>query len=93
MPRHHVSRRTFLGEALCMCGVGPALLHGKHEATPATQDFSPIRSPLPNPYMEDGKPVVVMVRGTEFPAMFDKGMEILGGFTPFGTDKSVVVKP
>jgi uncharacterized protein (DUF362 family) len=76
-----------------MCGAGSAFLHGKHKRTPPAQGLLPIRSQLPNPYTEGGKPVVVLVRGTEFPAMFDKGMEILGGFAPFGTDKSVVVKP
>ena len=43
--------------------------------------------------MEKGKPIVVIVRGTAFPAMLSKGMEILGGFTKFGTGKSVIVKP
>ena len=43
--------------------------------------------------MENGKPIVVIVRGTEFPAMLAKGMEHLGGFTRFGTGKSVIVKP
>ncbi len=93
MPKHELSRRSFLGEALGMCVAGPALLHHKQRAASVAQEFSPIRSRLPNPYLENGRPVVVMVRGTEFPVMFDKGMEILGGFSPFGTDKSVVVKP
>jgi len=59
----------------------------------AHRPFAPIRARLPNPYTEAGKPIVVVVRGTEFPAMLDKGLEILGGVAKFGNDKSVIVKP
>jgi uncharacterized protein (DUF362 family) len=57
------------------------------------QEYHPIRTRVQNPFMEDGKPIVVLVRGTEFPVMFQRGMEILGGFSAFGTDRSVIVKP
>jgi uncharacterized protein (DUF362 family) len=43
--------------------------------------------------MENGKPIVVVVKGTDFAAMLAKGMNLLGGFARFGTAKSVIVKP
>jgi uncharacterized protein (DUF362 family) len=73
---------------------GPALLGRRLEGeATAHRALAPIRARLPNPYLEGGKPIVVVVRGTEFPAMLEKGMEILGDFAKFGTDKSVIVKP
>lgn len=76
-----------------MCVAGPTVLKAFTEGMAIHETFSPIRNRLPNPYIENGKPIVLIVRGNEFSPMLAKGMEILGGFSKFGTDKSVIVKP
>ncbi len=93
MPNRELTRRKFIGETLGFCVAGPAILTGLAADGKARAAFSPIRSRLPNPYVENGRPIVVIVRGTDFPAMLAKGMELLGGFARFGNDKSVIVKP
>jgi uncharacterized protein (DUF362 family) len=93
MPKHQVSRRTFLGEALGACVATPGLLKTSSLAALSNQQFSPPRSQLPNPFTKEGKPIVVVVRGSDFPAMFEKGVELLGEFSRFGTYRSVIVKP
>ncbi len=87
------TRRTFLSNLLGLCFSGPALLKGLATQETYRETFSPIRRSLPNPYMENGKSIVLIVRGSEFSSMLAKGMEILGGFSKFGNDKSVIVKP
>jgi uncharacterized protein (DUF362 family) len=78
---------------LGLCLAGPAAVRGlAAKATPPDECFS-IRKRLPNPFMENGKPVVVMVRGSDFAAMLARGMELLGGFARFGNHRSVIVKP
>jgi uncharacterized protein (DUF362 family) len=53
----------------------------------------PCRQRRPNPYMENGKPIVMVVRGTEFRTMLAKGMSLLGGFSRFGVKSGIHVKP
>ncbi len=88
-----ITRRAFIGGTFGLCVAGPAILNGFAQEETIERSFFPVRKRLPNPYIENGKPVVVIVRGTEFPVMFAKGMEIIGGFVRFGNKRSVIVKP
>ncbi len=88
-----LTRRTFIEEMLSLCIAGPAILKAPAARGTTQEAFSPIRKRLPNPYLENGKPIVVIVRGNDFPAMLAKGMELLGGFSRFGNSKKVIVKP
>ncbi len=87
------SRRKFLGEMLGICVAGPALLKGIAQEVIQEDKIFPVRVRLKNPYTENGKPVVVIVKGTEYAKMLTAGMGILGGFSKFGTNKSVIIKP
>ncbi len=93
MPHRTKTRRTFMGDMLGLCLAGPAAVRGLAAKATPPDEFFPVRKRLPNPFMENGKPVVVMVRGNDFGAMLAKGMELLGGFTRFGNHRSVIVKP
>jgi uncharacterized protein (DUF362 family) len=89
------SRRSFIGGAMGLCAAAqlrPGLLSFQAEAK-EEKGLAPIRKRLPNPYTENGKPVVVMVHGTDFKSMLAKGMELLGGFALFGRDKAIHINP
>ena len=87
------TRRRFVGDMLGLCLTGPAAVRSLAAKGPATGAMYPVRRRLPNPFTENGKPVVVMVRGSDFAAMLARGMELLGGFARFGSHRSVIVKP
>ena len=93
MKNSEETRRSFIGKLLGLFVAGPTALKSYAREEMNQNSFFPIRKRLPNPYMENGKPVVVIVKGMDFKAMLAKGMEMLGGFSKFGTDKSVILKP
>ena len=89
MSQFDFSRRSFLGGVAGFCAAAPFGLKGILQG----QDRVPCRNRVPNPWVENGKPVVAVVSGNSFPAMLARGMEIMGGFAPFGADRAVMLKP
>lgn len=88
-----MKRRQFLEGTLAAFAAGPALWGARLPGARTAETYWPNRRRLPNPYLENGKAVVVVVRGTDFPAMLAKGMASLGGFVKFGAGKPVLIKP
>jgi uncharacterized protein (DUF362 family) len=86
-----MTRRTFWQRAIGFSVFGHLLSNFPAICLPS--DLSAPRKRLPNPFMENGKPIVMVVRGTDFPSMLKKGMEILGGFDRFGKDNAIHIKP
>lgn len=93
MSGHKMTRRAFIGGAIGMCAAGPGVLESLARETAAEQVFQAARKRIPNPFVENSGPVVVVVRGTDFPKMLAKGMEMLGGFARLGSHRPVIVKP
>lgn len=87
------SRRTFIRDLLALSLAGPTALRTFALTGRVESLLSPIRKRIPNPFMENGRPIVVVVHGNDFPTMLARGMEVLGGFGRFGTGHSVIVKP
>lgn len=86
-----ITRRAFLGG---MCAfVAHGVFASKLTAKQHKSLFLPCRQRRPNPYMENGKPIVMVVRGTEFKPMLAKGMSLLGGFSRFGVKSGIHLKP
>ena len=87
------TRRSFVREVVALGITGPAALRSFAATGTVEKALSPIRTRVPNPFTENGKPIVVVVTGDDFAAMLAKGMDVLGGFARFGSGKSVIVKP
>jgi uncharacterized protein (DUF362 family) len=86
-----ITRRTFWRKAFGASAIGYFASHLPAQNKAA--EASAPRKRLPNPFMEKGKPIVVVVHGKDFTSMLKKGMEILGGFDRFGKNKALHIKP
>jgi uncharacterized protein (DUF362 family) len=86
-----ISRRTFLGGALSLSMFGNFV--SNYSAKNQQPLYNAPRKRLPNPFMENGKPVVIVVHGTDFTPMLKKGMEMLGGFSRYNKNSPVHLKP
>jgi uncharacterized protein (DUF362 family) len=93
MPNFKLTRRSFLGGALGFYTAGSSIFRAPFPVYSQDESFLPVRRRLTNPFTENGKPVAVIVRGDDFAGMLAKGLEVLGGLSRFGNDKSVIVKP
>jgi len=87
------TRRNFLRDLVALSVAGPTALKTLAATGQVENPLAPIRKRLPNPFMENGKPIVVVVHGDDFPTMLAKGMDVLGGFSRLGTGRSVILKP
>jgi len=93
MSKHELTRRAFIGGSLGLCVTWPAVCKGLAQEGAGRKALLPARKRVPNPFVENGKPIVVIVKGTGFAAMLAAGMKILGGFARFGTGRPTIVKP
>lgn len=93
MAAFHRTRRGFLRDLAVASLAGTTALKAFAQTGEVENVLFPIRKRLPNPFVENGKPIVMVVKGTDFSAMLAKAMEALGGFARFGTGRSVIVKP
>ena len=84
-----LSRRDFV----CKCGIaasGISLFPSLLKAS----DIKPRRIRRSNPFVHNGKPIVVTVEGTDIDLMINKALELLGGFKKLiKSDDSVMIKP
>lgn len=87
------TRRSFLRDIAALGLAGPPAFRAFATTGKVEQTTSPIRKRVHNPFKENGKPIVVVVHGTDFTSMLAKGMNALGGFARLGTGRSVIVKP
>ena len=93
MNKKKQTRRRFLGQALGICVTGPTIIKSIAGDVKNPNPIYPIRRRQENPYMENGKPLVVVIHGTNYTDMVAKGMAVLGGFSKFRKKNSIVIKP
>ncbi len=84
-----VSRRDFIRAAAV--GAAGAALAGPHVACSAGS-HSP-RKGLGNIFMQDDRPLLVVVEGTDLRTMLEAGLDALGGLNRLVEGKKVVLKP
>lgn len=73
--KKHWSRRDLLRLS---AGASGALLAGVSE-TACRVGIPPCKSVPPNPFTQNGRPLLVVVTGEDIAAMVEKGIEVLGG--------------
>ncbi len=88
------TRRGFLKVTTCGA-VGAAV--SQTDSLAAALEGSMVsagRLGVPSPFVKNGKPMLVVVEGTDYEAMLDAGLEALGGLDKLvQKDNSVVLKP
>jgi len=89
--KQKITRRAFGRRALGLGAIG-YFVSNLPSQDKASAALAP-RKRLPNPFVENGKPIVIVVHGKDFTSMLKKGMEILGGFDRFGKKNAVHIKP
>jgi uncharacterized protein (DUF362 family) len=83
-----ISRRDFIkyavGGAAILSTWGTGCFRGTHE----------VRSGIPNPYVAEGKPLIVSVQGKDPERMLRAALEALGGLNPLvGNGAEALIKP
>ena len=77
MAQGNRNRRIFIRDLLALSVAGPQALRSFAATGVVEKRLAPIRRRVANPFVENGKPIVVVVHGDDFPAMLAKGMDTL----------------
>ncbi len=91
------SRRTFIKKSLLGSAVfaGSKIFNTSSDKLFASDEKAAVqlRKGLGNLFLKNGKPVLVVVEGTNKTEMLKKGIERLGGFDTLVKGKNVILKP